>query len=64
MRMHHIVICGLNRSKIVFHVISQTARFYLKKRLLNVKMSVLREERKPTRCNNIDDILSIVDVDY
>ena len=23
-----------------------------------------REERKPTRCNNIDDLLSIVDVDY
>ena len=25
---------------------------------------VKREERKPTRCNNIDDLLSIVDVDY
>ena len=24
----------------------------------------LREERKPTRCNNIDDLLSTVDVDY
>ena len=23
-----------------------------------------RKERKPTRCNNIDDLLSIVDVDY
>ena len=23
-----------------------------------------REERKPTRCNNIDDLLPIVDVDY
>jgi len=23
-----------------------------------------REERKPTRCNNIDGLLSIVDVDY
>ena len=23
-----------------------------------------REEIKPTRCNNIDDLLSIVDVDY
>jgi len=22
------------------------------------------EERKPTRCNNIDDLLSIMDVDY
>jgi len=22
------------------------------------------EERKPKRCNNIDDLLSIVDVDY
>jgi len=26
--------------------------------------SVPCEERKPTRCNNIDDLLSIVDVDY
>jgi len=25
---------------------------------------VMCEERKPTRCNNIDDLLSIVDVDY
>ena len=25
---------------------------------------ILFEERKPTRCNNIDDLLSIVDVDY
>jgi len=25
---------------------------------------VKREERKPTRCNNIDDLLSIVNVDY
>ena len=24
----------------------------------------LREERKPTRCNNVDDLLSIGDVDY
>jgi len=23
-----------------------------------------REERKPTRCNNIDGLLSIMDVDY
>ena len=26
--------------------------------------AVLCEERTPTRCNNIDDLLSIVDVDY
>ena len=25
---------------------------------------VKREERKPTRCNNIDGLLSIMDVDY
>jgi len=25
---------------------------------------VKREERKPTRCNNIDDLLSIMGVDY
>ena len=28
------------------------------------QIAVNREERKPTRCNNIDDLLSIVDVDY
>jgi len=27
-------------------------------------LGYMREERKPTRCNNIDDLLSIVDVDY
>jgi len=27
-------------------------------------MKLDREERKPTRCDNIDDLLSIVDVDY
>ena len=29
-----------------------------------LKYRCQREERKPTRCNNIDDLLSIVDVDY
>jgi len=28
------------------------------------KKLVLREERIPTRCNNIDDLLSIADIDY
>ena len=32
--------------------------------LSNNKFCLKREERKPTRCNNIDDLLSIVDVDY
>jgi len=32
--------------------------------ILSIKNIVCREERKPTRCNNIDDLLSIVDVDY
>jgi len=31
---------------------------------LNKTLIVKREERKPTRCNNIDDLLSIMDVDY
>jgi len=30
----------------------------------NIGLGLKREERKPTRCNNIDDLLSIVDVDY
>ena len=34
MRMHYIVICGLPGSTILFHVISQTARFSKKKKLL------------------------------
>jgi len=28
------------------------------------KYAYEREERKPTRCNNIDDLLSIMGVDY
>ena len=32
--------------------------------LENFTRNSQREERKPTRCNNIDDLLSIVDVDY
>jgi len=29
-----------------------------------IVLSLTREERIPTRCNNIDDLLSIPDVDY
>ena len=29
-----------------------------------IRTNIHHEERKPTRCNNIDDLLSIVDVDY
>ena len=38
--MRHIVICSLTRSTISFHIISQTARFYLKK-VTEHKMCVL-----------------------
>jgi len=45
----------------ITHVhIPVTLPICIKKTMLSVK----REERKPTRCNNIDDLLSIVDVDY
>jgi len=32
MRMRHIGICGLPHSKIFFHIISQTTRFYFKRK--------------------------------
>jgi len=28
------------------------------------KQKTEREERIPTRCNNIDDLLSVADIDY
>jgi len=34
-----------------------------KKKILK-RYGIMREERKPTRCNNIDGLLSIMDVDY
>jgi len=33
-------------------------------RVVPITFIVWREERKPTRCNNIDGLLSIMDVDY
>jgi hypothetical protein len=37
MRMRHIAICGLSSSALLLHVISQTAQFFRKKKLLNGK---------------------------
>ena len=31
---------------------------------MTINVVVLREERIPTRCNNINDLLSITDIDY
>jgi len=39
------------------------SKFYCERYDTNL-LILKREERKPTRCNNIDDLLSIVDVDY
>jgi len=42
-------------------VITKEAQKFIEYKNLTIEK---REERKPTRCNNIDDLLSIVDVDY
>jgi len=47
MRMRHIIICGLLRSAILFHIISLTAPFFLKKignkRVFRVSLQLLSE---------------------
>jgi len=50
------------------HTVQQCGSFWGPVRcvffFLLIILCIMREERKPTRCNNIDDLLSIVDVDY
>jgi len=50
--MHFLVFCNTQGA---------VARIGTEKQLLVI---LKREERKPTRCNNIDGLLSIMDVGY
>jgi len=44
--------------------LSKRAKLFSHVDLVEMNFNRKCEERKPTRCNNIDDLLSIVDVDY
>ena len=52
-------VCVYCEVPIAYVCVSQTVRTQLKDQL-----DRWREERKPTRCNNIDGLLSIMDVGY
>ena len=50
-----------SKGKVRIHI---TGLEFCSLRVVSQQMNMKREERKPTRCNNIDGLLSIMDVGY